>query len=252
MTAGKTAIFGPYKSGTTGLFYKLRNSLPPGVRTLFEPDEYAAEPGDADRGVLAKVILHADGGVRYDTFLGFEKKLYLVRDPRDWLVSATLFLTQTVPGVFDDDRQLERILKLLRHKEEQPSSVSLLRILRAILDAHPPQPFEATMDWMKAQFRWLPEFELGLTDYRRVRYEDFVDGRLREVESYLGLPLQGADDVAEEHDHVPRSKRYGEWKHWFVEEDVEYFVPIFAPYIDRYGYSPKWTLNEDRVIDPCF
>ena len=41
----KIVIYGLAKSGTSALFYKLRNSLPPGTISLFEPTSY----GPADR-----------------------------------------------------------------------------------------------------------------------------------------------------------------------------------------------------------
>jgi hypothetical protein len=251
MSAATIAILGQYKSGTTGLFYKIKNSLPLPVRTLFEPYEYVPEPEDTRRGVLAKVILGlVDGAeaVRYDTFLGFDKKLYLVRDPRDWLVSGTLFLMQEI----HEDRQLNPIMALLRRKEADPRNVSLLEIFDRILRAKPGRSLAQTMQWMTRQVQWLPEFESRLDDYCRIKYEDFVDGRIQEMEDYLGIPLLGSAEVSEEHDHVPRTQRYGDWKNWLVERDVEHFRPVFDAYIRRYGYSTDWSVNDRPVVRPEF
>lgn len=251
MGVGRIAILGQYKSGTTGLFYKIKNSLPPPVRTLFEPYEYVAEPEDAGRWVLAKVILGlADGveAVRYATFLGFDKKLYLVRDPRDWLVSGTLFLIHRV----QDDQRLSQIMRLLRQKESDPRSISLLQIFDTILQSNPGPSLEQTTQWMTNQYQWLPEFEGRLDDYFLIKYEDFVDGRIEEMERYLGVPLHGSAQVSEEHDHVPRTQRYGDWKNWLVERDVEHFRPVFDAYIRRYGYSTDWRVNDPPVVLPEF
>ncbi|MGH7821359.1 MAG: hypothetical protein ACREQ9_16460 [Candidatus Binatia bacterium] len=251
MGVGKIAILGQYKSGTTGLFYKIKNSLSAPIRTLFEPDEYLPEPEDARRWVLAKVILGlADGkeAVRYDSFLGFDKKLYLVRDPRDWLVSGTLFLIHRVP----DGRGLDRILALLRQKERDPRSLSLLEIFDCILQANPGPSLAETIQWMTRQYEWLPRFEARLADYHRIKYEDFVDRRLAGMESYLGLSLSGNAEVSAEHDHVPRTERYGDWKNWLLERDVECFRPVFDGYIRRYGYSEDWSVADKPLVRPEF
>ena len=91
----RIAIFGQYKTGTTGLYYKIKNSLPASVRTLFEPQRFTTHPDDATRPILAKVILGVSGApnpIDYDSFLHFDRKVYLIRDPRDWTVSGLLFM----------------------------------------------------------------------------------------------------------------------------------------------------------------
>ena len=70
------------------MFQTIRESLAPGnVHELFEPSRYV-EPLDPQvDNVLAKVILGVESGVDYEEFLAFGKAVYIVRDPRDWLVS---------------------------------------------------------------------------------------------------------------------------------------------------------------------
>lgn len=247
----KIAIFGQYKTGTTALFYKIKNSITSKVRTLFEPVEYIEEAGDADRFVLAKVILgipEDSARVKYDTFMTFDKKLYLVRDPRDWLVSGTLFLIQQESGLYNDEEKLSRVMEMLRQKESDPKSISLLKIFEQVLLANPDNSLERTTEWMKRQYQWFIKFESHIGDHLIIRYEDFVDGRVEEMESYLEMPLGGSSDVAEKHSHVPRTKSYGNWKDWFLEEDVAHFKPLFCEYIERHGYSNEWRLNDDPIV----
>jgi hypothetical protein len=247
------AILGMYKSGTTALFYRIKNSLAGDVRTLFEPDRYEPEPADLHRWVLAKVILGAPEpghDVRYETFRGFGKQLLLVRDPRDWLVSGTLFLIQQDAHLYGDDDKLRRVLDALEQKERDPASLSLTRLLEQIVSADPGRSLSRTLEWMARQFRWVIEFDAGLRDHHRIAYEDLVGGRLRALEDYLGFALPGAAEVAPEHDHVPRTKSSGDWKNWFLDEDVARFRPLFDEYLRRYGYDLDWRPSAHPVILP--
>jgi len=250
---GKIAIFGMYKSGTTALFYRIKNSLTGDVHALFEPDRYAPEPADLHRWVLAKVILGApERGHRVDyaTFLDFDKKLVLVRDPRDWVVSGTLFLIQQVAHLYNDDDKLNRVLELLRQKEHSPKSLPLTRLLDQVVRTDPCQSLAETLEWMKRQYRWVIEFESDLGDHCRIKYEDMVGGHLRGLEDYLGFPLTGAAEVAPEHDHVPRTKSSGDWKNWFLAEDVARLRTVFDEYLRRYEYDLDWSPSEQPVVRP--
>ncbi len=249
----RVVIFGPYKSGTTGLFYKIKNSLSGTVRTLFEPRRYLRENGDAGSWVLSKTILGAGEGpenVKYSDFLAFEKKIYLSRDPRDLMVSGILFIIQQEPSIYNNDERLVRILNLLRQKEADPKSISLCRLFERIVDESDLHSFRQVTEWLGFQYRWLVEFENRLDDYCPVKYEDFVDGKLEGLEEYLGFPLTGEPHVDPVHDHVPRTLTYNNWKNWFLEEDVSFFKPFFDAYIERYGYPDDWRPNDKQSIKP--
>lgn len=251
---GRIAIFGQYKTGTTALFYLVRNSLPAGTRTLFEPKEYRHETGDDERLVLAKVILgltEEPEAVRYDTFTGFDRKLFIVRDPRDWLVSATVFLIQQEGDVYENEATLAAVMALLRQKERDPHSVPLVDILDRILTAKPGRSLGEILRQIQAQYEWVMQFEGTLNDRHRVRYEDVVSGHIGEIESYLQIPLVGTTAVDDAHGHVPRTKGHGDWHHWFTETDVRVFEPVFAAYMQRYGYDVGgWDLSDHPVIEP--
>src|SRR5262249_15138212 len=118
----RSGILGQYKTGTTGVYSKILHSLPAreAVRTQFEPSPIVPEPADAGRTRPAKVMLRMREGrddVDYSSFDGFTRRVRLVRDPRDWLVSGTLFVIQQNRAVYADDRVLEHVLGLLAAKE---------------------------------------------------------------------------------------------------------------------------------------
>lgn len=49
---------------------------------------------------------------------------------------------------------------------------------------------------------------------------------------------------------VERSKKYNNWKSWFLPEDVAYFRPLYRPFMQHFGYADAWGLSENASIDP--
>jgi len=249
----KIVIFGQYKSGTTALCYKIYNSLPAGARLLNEPIKYIPEPLKSYPAELAKVILGFVNGrevANYQSFMGFDKKVYLIRDPRDWIVSGLLFVIQQSPSIYENEDNLNSVLTIFKRKEENPESISFVSLLGQVLNLIPGESLDNVSDWIKCQQNWIYGFEGRMGEYYRIKYEDFVDENLQGLEQYLGFRLPGEAEVGEINNHVPRTKGYGDWRNWFLPEDVEFFKPLFAEYMERYGYADDWSLSENRVIRP--
>lgn len=244
------AIYGQYKTGTTGLFYKIMNSLSRKPRTLFEKNEYVPIPEDVNSNVLAKVILDSSGRVKYDSFADFAKRIYVIRDPRDWVVSGTLFHIQQNPDCYTNPKRLNNILTLLREKESDPRSVSIVQLLQVIMGDKDVNGFNSLTRWLPREQKWLLKFESQLADALIVRYEDFIDDKLSSLAEYLSLPLAGHADVPEQFNHVTRTKNHGSWRHWFLEEDVDFFKPMIERYIERHHYAPDWDLIDQPSIQP--
>lgn len=250
---GKIVIFGQYKSGTTALFTKLKNSLPGDTRTMFEPRAYLPEQGDEQRWLLSKTILKFPGHpepVDYESFLGFDRKLYLPRDPRDWLLSYTLFMTQEKESIYKSDQSIAFVLDYLRRKEADPTNVPLTQLLEYLLTAPPVLSLEYFAERTRDLQLWCIEFHSALKESFTITYEDFVDRRLTALEDYLGFSLVGTSQVDKQFDHVPRTCAYGDWKNWLLPEDIAYFRPFFAPYIAHHGYPVEWEPNQAPVIRP--
>ena len=91
----KIVIAGLPKSGTTALFYKIKNSLPRNAKGLFEPFKYIPNPEDEKFDLVAKILfwpnrLEAD----YDSWGCFDKKIMIIRDPRDRYISEFLYIVR--------------------------------------------------------------------------------------------------------------------------------------------------------------
>lgn len=235
----RIVVFGLYKTGTTALFHNIKNSLPRLPRLLHEAKSFCPHPGDRETGVLAKVIV-GDETVDYGSFMPFEKKVVIVRDPRDWIISGCLFLTQEIERIYLDSAAVENLVNILQEKENSPKQVPFRSILEEVLSYSELNSIDAFLAWSSQTLDMLIEFEARLSAGFRISYEDFVDRRVAELGDYLGVIM--ADDVSvdRQFDHVVRSGTYGNWKSWFTEEDVELFKPIFDPFLEHYGYDRSW------------
>lgn len=236
-------IFGQYKTGTTIIFQTIRESLPEQfVHELFESSQYKESSNPRGDTVLAKIILGVDSEVRYEDFLTFEHAIYIVRDPRDWLISGMLFVCQQEKNIWSDKGHTKAILNLLEQKERDAGSISVYALLGEIA-TYLGKSIDEMLEWMKQQQHWLAKFELR-RQFHTLRYEQFVAGDHGELESYLEIRLTCEPVILPKgRSHSARTRSSGNWKSWFVESDVEIFNPIFEDYMIRHDYGRSWVLD---------
>ena len=239
-------ILGFSKTGTTALYYKLLNSLPANTKGLFEPKQFVPELEDDKRPLLAKVIVDSYLNNDIDSFNNFDKKILIIRDPRDRLISMLLYFLRD-RGILCDETLIKYYFELIKKKQENPDSVSIIDLVDTM---------KMIRNIIKKDFKvenpldTLINLQNKYQDLFIVKYEDFVDGKIEELEDYLGFKLAGSSEVSVMHKRVERTKSYGDWKNWFTEKDIEYFKPKFKRFIEYYGYEPDWRLNNPKVILP--
>lgn len=248
------ALYGQYKTGTTALFYKVKQGLPPDARTLFEEPRYTPENGDEARWLLAKVILSMDESalhVDLSSFRMFHRHVLLVRDPRDWLISGLLFLPQQAEAIYSNPARLEQVLELMRRKERDPAGLPVHRMIEAIGEGVWSAAPERVSAWIAAQKDWFTRFERAIGPHFLLRYEELVDGAVEALSAYLGIALTGEPaEVPGDHSHVTRTRSYGGWRHWFTPQDVNLYSPLMQGFLDKYGYDMSWELDPAPRILP--
>jgi hypothetical protein len=233
-------IAGLGKSGTTALYYAVRAGMPGGTRCLFEPKSY--RPTKA-RHVLAKIL--AQRGVDWRSFSGFDRKIAILRDPRDQLVSFVLYALYNHERPVSD-RESRGLLALLEAKERNSRAVPLWRISETV---------EAITGWNHRKVL-LERHEICRrhveTDpaFFRLRYDDFILGRTAALEQHLGFTLPHRVDVPGRLRRVERTRGTGDWRHWFTDEDVAYFGPDLAPVLRAFGFEDDWSLADAPVVPP--
>lgn len=254
----KIVIFGLAKSGTTALFYKLKNSLPSDTICLFEPRSFAPKTGllaslrrrRSQPHVLAKVLpFRPSDPADVESFASFERQVLIVRDPRDRLISRLLYGIYDAEVVRHEDR-IKTVIKTLEQKETNPRSIAVKTLIELFANANKEQFSFA--DWATTYTQHSVsrplEFHRAHDNVFLFKYEDMVEGGFRELEEYLALALNGDARVAPELSRVTRTRSYGGWRDWFTEEDVDWLRPIMQPFLDRYYADADWELSRSPSI----
>jgi hypothetical protein len=237
----KILIAGQAKSGTTALFYALKQALPRKYTCLFEPRSYTVDGRDGC--VLAKVLVNPS--VKLDDFDAFHKKILIVRDPRDNLVSRLLYAVYDQKFFADDDK-VRSFIERLEEKQRDPARLPLLELLKVLSDLSGEDMLERFM----LRHRVGLEFDALRRNYFVYKYEHFVAGQSSGLEEYLGFALNFNAKVDAAHSRVARTKGSGDWRNWFTEQDVKYFRDAYHEYLVGYGYDVSWELSPEPIILP--
>jgi hypothetical protein len=234
----KIVIAGAAKSGTTALYYALKQSLPRSYAHKFEPKSYVSKPSE-DK-VLAKIIINSVE--RIEDFDCFDKRVYLIRDPRDIVVSGVLYRIYNAREPIDQD-VLDYYLRGIEQKQRDPASISVIELQKRL---SPLLRLESHADHHRE--RTAMAFGTEHPEYFVYQYEDLIAGRFGELEKYLGFPITFSGDVDAKHQRVARAKEAGGWRNWFTPADVEYYRPLFQDFLTKYDYELDWTLNPNPRI----
>jgi len=241
----KILILGLPKTGTTALYSKIKNSLDESYKCFFEPDSYS---GGENTNVISKVLFQKKS-TDYNSFLNFDKKILIVRDLRDWVISGALYGFSYGPRYFSNESLVYPILNLLIKKEKNPNEVSLRELFR-LLRFKPEGNFDIRGHSRMILLENFMKFHKDNNDFFVLKYEDFIDGNLEDLENYLGFNLTGSSEVGPNLRRVVRTKGYGNWKDWFTSNDIDYFKPILTPFMRKYGYDDGWDTNFNKIINP--
>jgi len=200
----KIVIFGLARSGTTALFYKIMNALPPDTVCLFEPHSFDQRTirkkrirslltGTRKPTVLAKVLPFRPGNpADADSFSHFEKQILTVRDARDRLISRLLYGVYH-SNFYHQNHKVNAFLQLLRRKEFEPQSVPVKTLLATFAELNC-ENFSFD-DWATSHRHHSIQKPLDLHEqhggFFLFKYEDMVDQRLDSLKDYLELKVKG-------------------------------------------------------------
>lgn len=257
-------IYGLSKSGTTILAAMLKSSLEKhlgtGVQDVFEPHQLVEEGGkyhyiDATGASIAEsapaevVKTLIDAGISPEQVLEhagrFDKKIFIVRDPRDRLLSGMFYRWHASHN--PDPERFERAYRLTQHKESHPRDLPTM-LLWNQNPANFPQISKRMANTCGGVIDFLDSAD---DDWCVVKYEDLIDGKLDALEEYLGIPVLKKASVSKNRSRVVRTKSYGNWRVWFTEEDVNFLRPAFKRYMQYLGYDyADWQLESCDSL-PC-
>lgn len=241
----RVLIVGEGKSGTTALLRSISTTLDDPVE-LFEPLEMTEDDLVPESLVIKKLLLSWKPSER--TVLDrFDKRVLIVRDPRDRLISQLLYDAYNKADRLNAD-QREKWLEVLRRKTENPKGVSFIHLINA---------------WWRFSRTDLISHHVRATDrsgsfqrrfgsqFFTLKYEDYVDGSFEAIDEYLGVTL-APGEVQGSETRVARSGTHGEWRDWLTPIDVKMLRPMTHDWLKDTGYDFRdWELNEPDGLDPA-
>ena len=237
------------RCGSTKLFYQLLRCFPESTAGYFEPSCLNKRLFNHETGLIAKVVIDSRyNRVSADQLSLFTKTLFVVRDPRDRLVSSLLF------ALHGDSREVvDRRIAILQEKEADPGSVSFINLVERL---HPDFSVPSFFRQLSDSYQMLDDLIDGVPTGRVFRYEDLIRRRYDSLKNYVGEPAttRFSDNVVlpERHDYGLRSATIGDWKNWLTREDIPTLKEIFDPVIRKYRYSAEWTIDPLPSIHPQF
>lgn len=253
----KVMILGTGKSGTTAMVYKVAGNLP-NCRAFSggQPGKYL---GDYENAVY-KHTYEERKGKSFDVYRQhlerehYDRKIWMARDPRDVAVSRMLYRWHR--GTLGSRKQYEAHLALVLKKERDPRAVPFVEICRYAGHGRWPMSREDVFAEEQRRYERMREFVASLgDDWFVFKYEDMVANRFDDLNRYLGFIVKNEAEVPKGtgKEKVVRKKATGDWRHWFLPEDVALLKPAYLPYMETIGYDTHdWELSPTPEIEPEF
>ncbi|UCE51510.1 MAG: sulfotransferase domain-containing protein [Desulfobacterales bacterium] len=253
----KIFILGTGKSGTTALLYKVAGGLP--NCQAFSGGRPGKYVGNYENAVY-KHTYDERKGKNFELYSEhlekehYDRKIWMARDPRDAAVSRMLYRWHR--GYLSNRKQFKAHFDLVLKKEQDPASVSFMEICHYTGYHQWPRFSEDVIEEERVRNQNMTDFvnQLG-DDWFLFRFEDMVAKNTGPFNDYLGFQIKEDTEVpvSTGKAKVVRKKASGDWRHWFTEEDVELFKPVYLPYMEAIGYDcDDWALSPKPVIEPQY
>ncbi|MEN8688310.1 MAG: hypothetical protein AB1Z51_03475 [Desulfuromonadales bacterium] len=243
------------KSGTTPLLYKIGAARP--ELQIFSGgrlERVEKIHGDA----VFKFTMSENKGRSFNAFIDhlsrveYDRKIWIARDPRDNAISRVLF--RWYRGSKTDKTLYRDMIKMVEQKEQDPKSIPFYELMRYRIRNQEPLTVAEVVETERRSFAQMHRFVDNLgADWFIYKYEDFVDNNFSELNDCLGFQVENDTNIDKHAMKVARKKSTGDWRHWYTEEDVKLFRPVYKPYMDLLGYdSSDWGLHPAQVIEPKY
>lgn len=251
----KIMILGTGKSGTTALVYKVAGGLP--NCQAFSGGRPGKYIGDYENAVYKHTYQERKGKTfnLYEEHLqkeNYDRMIWIARDPRDAAVSRMLYRWHR--GYSGNKNQYKAHLELVQKKEQNPRSIPFHFICRYAGHNGWPITVEQVVEEEQVRYQNMVDFVKTLSeDWYLFTYENMVGKNFDGLNEYLGFEVEADGEVPKSTGKVKvvRKKAVGDWRHWFTEEDVEIYKPVYKSYMKLIGYDLEdWYLSPNPVIEP--
>jgi len=225
----KVLVVGKAKTGTTIVSKSIETSLngkaeyylEPKFFSFFEGEEWSQKQAHQvvkiifDHFKLRKhmlnAILHNEGDLKFD------KLIFIVRDPRDELISRTMYIIY--PEKFSpagvSQVQFDEWLERIREKEKNPQDIpfavlfdDLNRILNGRFKMTGEDMFKKVLRESLYYFKFVKLFK---STHYILRYEDFISQQFQGLCNYMDLNIIEQNNLGDL-ERTLRSKTSNNWK----------------------------------------
>ena len=255
----KILILAPSKTGTTLLHSMIKNSLHgKGYKSFFEPCNHPKFYGGIQKSkkVIVKDLFRFDLEHEHDPnhWTNYDKKILLVRDPRDHLISSWMYFLATNVGYYGNTGNISqtqaKIIDIVKRKQTDPSAYSYSKFMQDCREAFGiknPDGGPKTNVWKEFLEYINTHPALG---FCIIKYEDMIKDNFENLEKYLGFSINRNQNIVKI-DRVIRSKKYNNWKNWFTTEDIIIMKNQYGNLLEEFGYdNGDWELNTPQILDP--
>ncbi len=244
----RVLIVGLNKSGTSILTYRIASGM--GANHIyFEPksnqglNRYNHHVKFTSRDKVVTKCLYHHGSSNYLTSISqlYDKKIWIVRDPRDVIISS--FLYMWYKGHNKPIDKFNLAYNKVLEKEANPEEHSFYETIQGTININ--KYVNERIEPIANRIKNLGE------DWFILKYEDFMQNKDHELNNYLGFKIDRESEVGNQVKRVSRSNSYDNWRSWFTNEDVEKLSLLFNPFLKKLGYNDKdWILSSDTDLDP--
>lgn len=235
----KVCIAAAAKSGSTAVYNSIKAAISAQAQcnSIFEPQRVypilRLKNYDFSGNFVTKIMVSRMVSEKSDFHFGwFDKRIVLVRDVKDLLVSELLFRPMISPLEVDASA-LKEFVALIREKEANPQSWSLIDLHRRADELG-----ISSINWeiFRKNLGKLAQLEETYA-CSVVHYEDFARGDYSGIRQVLGLPVGPASLEGSWVSHIQRKGQSGDWLTWFTPKDVEFVSDFFSEYCEHFFYT---------------
>jgi hypothetical protein len=159
-------------------------------------------------------------------------------------------------GNWGQRKQYRKHLALVQKKEQDPRSIPFHVLFSYIGQDSRPMTKDELVEMERVRYQQMSDFAESLTsDWFIFKYEDMIEKKYDDLNKYLGFEIKDDAEIptTTKKSKVVRKKAYGDWRHWYTEEDVDLFKAAYLPYMKTIGYDcDDWSLNVNPIIEPKF
>jgi hypothetical protein len=260
-------VMGIAKTGTTFLAKSVQRSLEQGWSRScalgFEPKRVGYFEAEAHRsadGPLVVKLIHEHWDARPnlreailagELALRFDRIVFIVRDPRDELISRLMYLLYVAVAENGFDKgKCDAWRAVIAAKEKDPQGMGLFDLtgeFRKIFGGHGMRPASVPQAARRVRRYWrLVERHGRRESAACIRYEDLIAGRVDALTDFLGVPLTAQREMGP-HDRVRRSETAGNWATFMTPGDLDILRPHFGEMMAGHGYDDWQLTPADRL-----